>query len=301
MSVFKKMKQYWDWGRIYNNVKFLIKFDLLEEKYKIKDETIEDCIYEFDELKNSLVFLKVLNEAESVDVLAREPKSFARYGDGEIDVMKGKSVPFQNYDADLAYKMKEQLIRKRDDLYIGLNSSYFQSPTKYSDRNRRFYRLYGTPLRRFFNEVCDQENTYLDACCFCGYFRQGDSFDLDAHFKKVKDLFKGKPIAIVCGEGILDNLENDLFELCTDKIMIPAPRRNAFEQYDRLIAEINEKVPKNYLVCVILGMTATALVGDLAKDGYIAWDIGHAPQDYDAYMRKVEKTEETMDKFYSPD
>lgn len=301
MSFVKKLKQFWDWGRIYNNAKFLIKYDLMEEKYKIKDETIEDCIYEFEEQKKLLVFLNVLDETETVDLLAREPKSFARYGDGEVDVMKGKSVPFQNYDADLAYKMKEQLIRKRDDLYIGLNSSYFQSPIKYSERNRKFYRLYGTPLRRYFNEICDKDNVYLDACCFCGYFRQGDSFDLDNHFKKVKALFKDKPIAIVCGEGILDKLEYDLFEYCSDKIVIDAPKRNAFEKYDSIIAEIVQKVPKDYLVCAILGMTATVLVGDLAKEGYIAWDIGHAPQDYDAYMQNVEKTDAVIDKFYSPD
>lgn len=301
MKLVRKLKQFWNWGRIYNNVKFLIKYDLLEEEYKIKDETIEDCIYEFEDQKRLLTFLNVLNEGESVEILAKEPKSFARYGDGEVDVMQGKSVPFQDYDPDLAYKMKEQLIRKRDDLYVGLNSSYFQSPIKYSDRNRRFYRLYGTPLRRFFNSICDQENTYLDACCFCGYFRQGDSFDLEGHFRKVRALFKDKPIAIVCGEGILDNLEYDLFEYCSEKLIIDAPRRNAFNQYDELLNKIRKQVPKDYLVCVILGMTATVMVGDLAKDGYIAWDIGHAPQDYNAFMKKVEKTDSTIDKFYSPD
>lgn len=301
MSVLGGIKKYWDWGRIKSNLKYLIKYDLIDEKYRIKDETIEDCIYEFEELNNSLVHLKVLNETETVNVLKNNPKSFTRYGDGEVSLMRGEDSAFQVYDPELAKKMKEILIRKRDNLYVGLNSSYFQSPTKYSERNRKFYRLYGTSYRRYFNAVCDLENTYLDACCFGGYFRQGDQFDLDKHFTQVRDLFKGKNLTIVCGEGILDELEFDLFGLAASKRMIGAPRKNAFSQYDMLINRITASTPKDNLICIILGMTATALAADLADQGYIAWDIGHAAKDYDAYMRKVEKTDAVIDKFFAPD
>lgn len=301
MSIVHKFKQFWSWKRIYNNLKFLMKYDLLEEEYRIKDETIEDIVYEYEELKQRLTFLTVYNETKTIEILEKEPKSFARYGDGEINVMKGESTGFQEYNAELAKKMKEQLIQKKDNLYIGLNSSYFESPVKYSDRNRRFYRLYATPYRRFFNEICDPNNVYLDACCFGGYFRQGDSFDFDTHFNRVRNLFKDKSIAIVCGEGILDSLKYDLFDLCKERIMINAPKKNAFDEYDAIIQKIKENVPKDFLVCIILGMTATVLAGDLADEGYIAWDIGHAAKDYNAYMEKIEKTDAVMDSFFAPD
>lgn len=48
-------------------------------------------------------------------------------------------------------------------------------------------------------------------------------------------------------------------------------------------------------------MTATVLAADLADKGYTAWDIGHAAKDYDAYMRKEEKTDEIIDRFFAPD
>lgn len=299
--MFTKIRKYWSWKRIYNNLKFLIKFDLLDEWFRLKDETIEDCAYELDELRERLPHLNVLEEEDTINLLMNEPKSFARYGDGEVDIMKGRDVPFQDFNDELARKMKQQLIEKRDDLYVGLNSSYFHTATKYSKRNHRYYRIYGTELRRYFNDICDQSNTYLDACCFGGYFRQAEDFDIEAHFKKVKQLFKGKNIAIVCGKGILDSLDYDLFELCDNRIVVDAPKKNAFMEYDTIIKDITLKVPKDYLVCIILGMTATVLAGDLAKLGYIAWDIGHAAKDYDAYRKKVEKTDDNIDNFFAPD
>ena len=60
-------------------------------------------------------------------------------------------------------------------------------------------------------------------------------------------------------------------------------------------------MPKDFLVCIILGMTATVLAGDLADEGYIAWDVGHAAKDYNAYMEKTEKTDAVMDSFFAPD
>ena len=301
MAIIRGLKKHWNWGRVKNNLKYLLKYDLMDEKYKIKDETIEDCIYEFDELSKSLVRLKVLDETQTVAVLGKTPKSFCRYGDGEVDMMRGKESAFQDYDPEHARKMKEILVRKRDNLYVGLNSSYFQSPTKYSKRNRKFYRLYGTTYRRYFNEVCDPDNTYLDACCFGGYFRQGDQFDIESHFKRVRDLFKDKNITIVCGKGILDSLDFDLFGLASKKRIIDAPKKNAFSEYESLIQRITQSTPKDDLICIILGMTATVLAADLADYGYIAWDIGHAAKDYDAFMKKVEKTDEVMDRFFAPD
>lgn len=296
-----KAKKYWNWKRIRNNIRFLIKNDIEDEKYMLKDEAIEDAVYEFEELSQSIKHLKVLNEIESIEMLSEKPKSFARYGDGEINVMNGEDTAFQKYDSELARKMKKLLIEKKDNLYVGLNSSYFQSPVKYSARNRKFYRLYGTKFRRFFTAICDPENVYLDACCWGGYFRQGENFDLDEHYKNVRNLFKNKKIAIVCGEGILDKLDYDVFDQAEEKMFVNAPKRDAFSKYQEIIEEIEKRVPKDWLICIILGMTATVLAADLADLGYIAWDVGHVAKDYNAYMNKTDKTEEVMDAFFAPD
>ena len=214
ISSLQKVRRYWSWKRIYSNIKFLIKNDLREEWYRLKDETIEDCIYEFDELNQSLVRLSILDEKETIKMLKNDPKSYSRFGDGEVGIIHGRDMPFQKYYPDLADKMVNILSKKRDDLYVGLNAAYFQTPAKYRERNRKFYRLNGTVYRRFFVDICDTDNTYLDAGAMGGYFKQNDDFDIDAHFQEIKSLFEDKNIAVVCGEGILDKLEYDLFEGC---------------------------------------------------------------------------------------
>ena len=43
------------------------------------------------------------------------------------------------------------------------------------------------------------------------------------------------------------------------------------------------------------------MVPDLTDLGYMAWDLGHIAKEYNAYMTKMEKTQENMDRFWAPD
>lgn len=61
------------------------------------------------------------------------------------------------------------------------------------------------------------------------------------------------------------------------------------------------KYPQNYLVGLILGLTATVLAYELSNLGYFAYDIGHLPKDYDAFMKKAARSAEAIAKFYVPD
>lgn len=308
MNIFKKMKKIINginWKIIKNNLYFLLKNDIVQHEndliYKIKDETIEECILEFDYYKNQIKSLNVLGAYDTIQMLTNYPRSFTRFGDGEIHIIQGKDQPFQKYDAKLAQKMIEVLSKKREDVYVGLNSAYFESPQIYAERNRRFYRINATVYRRFFTEYCDPSNIYLDASCFGAYYRYDDSFDYVAHYSRIKALFANRKIAIVSGEGVFEKLKFDIFEDAKEKIIVHGPRIHAFSEYENIINKIEQNVPKDYLICLILGQTATVLVSDLTDMGYMAWDVGHVAKDYDAYMHKTEKTQENMDKFWAPD
>lgn len=110
------------------------------------DKIIDDCVYELDEDKALLPNLKILDESESIELLLQKPKSFCRYGDGEIKLMQGISQAFQVYDEELAQKLRNTLSAKREDMYIGINRAYFHSPINCSEENRRFYRIYSIML-----------------------------------------------------------------------------------------------------------------------------------------------------------
>ena len=291
--------------RIIKNIKYLLKNDLSEKEKEIlfeaKDGAVDDCVYELEEDKKILKNLIILDDKESIDVLLSNPKSFARFGDGEIQIIQGKNCSFQKYNPMLADKLLKLLTEKREDVYVGLNRSYFHSPMVYSENNHKFYRIYGTSFRHFFLNHCDPSNVYLDACLFGGYFRLAPNYDFKKLYERNMLLFKDKKIAVVAGKGVLSQLKYDVFSLAKEKVVIEAPSINAFDKYDEIIETINKKVDKSFIVCLILGQTATVMAGDLANMGYIAWDIGHLPKDYDAYMSKVERNPDNAKKFFGPD
>ena len=294
-----------NWSQIKENFYYLSEIDLrsheFETIYKIKDHLLEECALELDEYKKNIVNLVVLDSEQTLRTLENNPKSFTRLGDGEIYIMEGKDQPFQKYDPLLAQKMKALLATKRDDVYVGLNQAYYQSPLNFAERNRKFYRVNATGYRRFFAEHCDKTATYLDASCFGAYFRFGDDFDYEAHYLRIKNLFKNKKVAILSGQGVFEKLEYNVFDKATDQIIVHGPRINAFSEYDDILKKIEATVPKDYLICLILGQTATALVPDLTDLGYMAWDVGHIAKDYNSYKTKELKTKENIDKFWAPD
>lgn len=290
---------------IIKNIIYFCKYDFEEvEKERIfryTDKIIEDCVYELEEDKKILKKLNILDEFESIDKVLKKPKSFLRIGDGEIKIIKGIDQPFQKYDKKLANRLVEVLECKDDDLYIAINRAYYHTPLNWSYNNRRFYRIYSSEYRRFFNEHCSEDIEYLDAGFLCAYYRFSDEYDYETHYQKMKELFKDKKIALVCGKGIDQKFDFDVFDLAKEKIVIYGPTKNAFQEYDSILDEVKSKVPKDYIVCAILGMTAKILVYDLTNLGYMAWDIGHLAKDYDAYMKKMDKTKENADKFWDPD
>lgn len=50
-----------------------------------------------------------------------------------------------------------------------------------------------------------------------------------------------------------------------------------------------------------LGPVSKLLVYDLKELGYLAWDVGHIFKDYDSYMKKTPKNENSIKRFYAPD
>lgn len=301
----KNVIKNWSIKRFFVNIYYLGKYNLeqvqFDQAYTIKDEVLEECVLELEDYRRRLVQLQMLDSQETIRMLADQPKSFTRFGDGEIHIMQGQNQPFQKYDPELARKMREILAEKRDDVYVGLNHAYWESPLNFAERNRKFYRVNSTRYRRFFTEHCDLSGVYLDAACFGAYYRFDDSFDYEGHYSKIKALFAGKKIAILSGEGVFEKLEHNVFSEAQSQIIVHGPRVNAFSEYASILEKIEKEVPKDHLICLILGQTATVLVPDLTDMGYMAWDVGHIAKDYDAYMKKTEKTQKNIDAFWAPD
>ena len=301
ISKIRTLCRIWDTERFIRNLRFFIENDI---QTTIKDEAIEDCVFELDELKDMLLLRvpKILDTLESLALLERQPKSFSRYGDGEIMIMQGKDISFQEYDPVLAEKLLKVMKTKRDDLYIGLNGGYFHALNPLANEvSRRFHRSHYSRLRRFFIKECNPEIQYLNANCLMGYFGSHDWNTYHEIVRRRMKIFEGRKVAVITGKSVLKKLDYDIFQLAASKIIIEAPSVNAFSAYDSILRDISRNVSKDTMIHLILGPTATVMAADLADMGYLAWDSGHMAKDYDVHMKKLDKTAQIQSDFFAAD
>lgn len=292
-------------GTVLRNIKFLathrLNLEFQEYLFRAKDEALDDMVYEYEENKKNLRKFTILGEEEFVQLLQKQPKSFVRFGDGEVKLMRGLGQPFQKYDDKLVHKMYRIIQNRQDGLYIGLNKGYFQSNFHDFDGGR-YNRMNGTVFRRFFLKNCYPDNTFFDAACTMAYFSYDETYDLEAHYERMKSLFEGRELLILSGKGVLEKLKYDVFERASRKKIIHGPSKHAFKVYDELLEKVKKNASQDSTtVCVILGMTGKAMVKDLTDCGYLVWDIGHMAKDYDYYMRHVTRDEAHCREFFAPD
>lgn len=242
--------------------------------------------------------LHILTTEETLALLEREKISFLRYGDGEIAIMQGHSIPFQEYDEKLAKRLKKLLKTNVEGLKVGIPYYYTHPLKNLNDFTAGFAKSLSAQ-RKFLCKNCDPEMTYVDTC-ITQVYQTYEKYDFKNYYKRMQGLLKGKDITIICGEGVLDRLEHKAFDVCRSVEFITAASMNAYADYDNLLKEAL-KTSKKRLVCIVLGPTAKVLAYDLHKKGYQAWDMGHYFKDYDAYMKKRPRTAAEITLFYKPD
>lgn len=242
--------------------------------------------------------LDVLNPKETVQILEQRAVSLIRYGEGEISLIRGEGIPFQSYDEKLAGRLKELLRTQEEGLCIGI-PYYFLHPVKNLTPYAMQRALAVAVQRSVLLRGCNRNMQYLDACVMNAYQTYA-KYDFKSHYNQMQALLSGRDVTVVCGEEILDRLQYKALDVCKSAVYVYGPAMNAYSEYDALLDKVL-KTDKNRLVLVAMGPTAKALVYDLYKAGYQAWDMGHYFKDYDAYMRRKPRTAAEIAQFYKPD
>lgn len=246
---------------------------------------------------------KILTVSEGIDELIASGKSFCRLGDGECKLINGVGLDFQQPDRALAKKLLQILQDEQTACYVGIPRYYWYFNEDMERRNNPYHKQYYTfqipPIRQFFAEHCNKNKTYIDAC-LGGYMSQKSVAFCKKRFKKLQTLFANKKLLIVAGETVFKNISHDFFANAAQKEFLFAPRINAWAHFDSIMQRILT-YPKDFLVVLILGPTATVLAYELSKLGYVAYDTGHVPKDYDAFMKNADRSAGAIAKFYATD
>lgn len=224
---------------------------------------------------------KVVGIEETIQQIISKNASISRFGDGEIDIMMGKSIPFQKFDSSLSLKMKEILKSDDENFLVGI-PDIFNGLSAYNENAKKYFKSQLRNNRKNWAKLLKKGKKYYCAEITRPYMDLADKSHSERYFKELTKIWEDKKIIIVEGDKSRLGVGNDLFCGCREIKRVLCPATNAFSYYKEIIEAI-ENYDKEYLLLLALGPTATVLAYDLYRLGYRALDIGHVDIEYEWY------------------
>jgi len=228
----------------------------------------------------------IMDSMESIRYVIDHRCSLSRYGDGEFKVMMGQGNGFQTPNPRLSAMLRHVILADDAPNHIVGLPLNMQKTDHLIDGYPPFFWRYFTGrhiwfLRRFFRK----ERTYLNTQMTRFFYEVRDKSHCAEHIALLKQIWDQRDVVIVEGAQTRSGVGNDLYRNARSVKRILGPATDAIDRYDELLKAVTTYVPKDRLVLLSLGMTATVMAYDLAKLGYQAIDLGHLDIEYEWYLR----------------
>lgn len=229
---------------------------------------------------------KVASLEDSVNYIIQTHCSVSRLGDGEIKLVAGKKLGFQDENSILQEKMIEVLSEPIENHIVCLPdifndlTIYDSDSQKHWKKHLAFYRRY---WYRYINKQANFYNAFISRC----YMMYQNPSMSSRMFELLKQIWQDRDVIIIEGEQSRLGVNNDLFNNTKSIKRILAPNRNAFNYYQLILDKVTQYDKQEYLILLALGPTATVMAYDLAKLGYQAIDIGHVDIEYEWFLMKA--------------
>jgi len=224
---------------------------------------------------------------ETLDYIIENKSSLVRFGDGEINMLAGHSIPYQDYDEELVSIMRDIIGQEsRKELVVCL-------PDAFTDRFRftywaiPFWKDHMDHYMDFYRELCS-DSWYGSTFVSRPYIDFEDKSQAKAQFEKLKSIWKNRDLLIVEGATSRSGVGNDLFDEANSIKRIICPSHSAFSRVHEIEQEI-EKYAAGRLILCMLGPTAKVLAYHLSRKGHQVLDIGHIDSEYE-WMKMGAKT-----------
>ena len=240
-----------------------------------------------DMLGKQLDPIQVKGIDETLDYIIENKSSLVRFGDGEINMLAGHSIPYQDYDEELVSTMRDIIGQEsRKELVVCL-------PDAFIDRFRftywaiPFWKDHMDHYMDFYRELCS-DSWYGSTFVSRPYIDFEDKSQAKSQFEKLKSIWKNRDLLIVEGATSRSGVGNDLFDEANSIKRIICPSHSAFSRVHEIEHEI-EKYAAGRLILCMLGPTAKVLAYHLSRKGYQVLDIGHIDSEYE-WMKMGAKT-----------
>ena len=240
-----------------------------------------------DILGKQLDPIQVKGIDETLDYIIENKSSLVRFGDGEINMLAGHSIPYQDYDEELVSTMRDIIGQEsRKELVLCL-------PDAFTDRFRftywaiPFWKNHMDHYMDFYRELCS-DSWYGSTFVSRPYIDFEDKSQAKAQFEKLKSIWKNRDLLIVEGATSRSGVGNDLFDEANSIKRIICPSHSAFSRVHEIEQEIEKHAAGRLILCM-LGPTAKVLAYHLSQKGYQVLDIGHIDSEYE-WMKMGAKT-----------
>ncbi len=231
---------------------------------------------------------------ETLNHIIEHKSSICRYGDGEFNIALGNEIGFQHLGNDMPKRMAEVLQSNEENILIGI-PDIFDSLDNFEGFGKNFWTEYRLTKLDKLKQLFPVQRKYYNS--FITRFADFAIDQTDVCIPLFRKIWNKRDIYIVEGEQTRIGVGNDLLDNASNVYRILAPAKNAYDAYDRIIASVRQHTPKDALVIIALGPTATIMAYDLAKMGYQALDLGHFDIQYECHLRGISSKEPIPGKY----
>ncbi|HEW9533219.1 TPA: SP_1767 family glycosyltransferase [Streptococcus pneumoniae] len=240
-----------------------------------------------DMLEKPLDIIQVKGIDETLDYIIEHNSSLVRFGDGEVNLMWGLPIPYQNHDLELANQLKHIVGLESDEKLVVCLPDAFDDRFVFTWWATPFWKEHMNVYMDFYKELC-KGSWYGSTFISRPYIDYEDKSKAKGQFEKLKSIWENRDILIVEGITSRSGVGNDLFDKVKSVKQIICPSHNAYSVVDNIQEEIMKHAEGRLILCM-LGPTAKVLAYHLSRKGYQVLDIGHIDSEYE-WMKMGAKT-----------
>ena len=233
--------------------------------------------------------VKVMSVDQMIEVLTNTSKSLVRFGDGEITMIRGRKLFFQEVNPEIIAGLKRLLAYEYDDLMVSI-PDIFGNLKIYRKESAAFWKDHLLFSRKIYMRYCNSDREYCNTSFTRFYYALADKSQCRRQIEAIKQIWKDKDIVVVEGDKTHNGVGNDLLDTARSIERIIGPSEQAYEKVDELF-ECCKEYPKDRLFLVSMGIAAKFLAEKLFLEGYRVLDIGNLDMEYEWYLHQAEYKE----------
>lgn len=244
------------------------------------------CILARELLGGNKNLPKVMDSLQTLQLINEDKVSISRYGDYEFNLVRGKSVAYQEADQSLVSALRRILeCRNKQQSHVVGVPMTMVSLSGVTEDSAKFWKSYFAKNRFWINQYINFEEEYCDAQISRFFINRNSKEYSSKLLSEWKRIWDGRSVLVVEGEYSRFGVGNDLFDNAKIVRRIICPSENAFRNYGVIKNEVMKNAKEIDLALLVLGPTATVLAYDLAKEGIWAIDSGNLDMEYEWYLR----------------